>query len=222
MSLAATYHPPRSPAASRPRSLCRCRIRATGSTRHSERSSMISTRRSPRASVESLGAQRHLQGGRLQPLPHAAINRLMGFLDRLTSPTLRGEGSLAALARRLGLSTGELLPLATALHLLAFAELKEGRIKLTAAGACSPGRAEMSARGSSASICCASCRLRRTSGKCSRSEGSTSRQVSDSPSSSRIILRVMMSPRRCGQARARRLAHQLPASYSVGGEPIAA
>jgi len=84
--------------------------------------------------TESLGAQQHLPGGRLQPLPHAAINRLMGFVDRLTSPAIGGEGSLAALARRFGLSTGELLPLAAALHLLAFAELKDGRIKVTAAG----------------------------------------------------------------------------------------
>jgi len=84
--------------------------------------------------TESLGPQRRLLGGRMQPLPHAAINRLWGFLKRLASPTFNGEGNLSTIARRLGLSTGELLPLAAALHLLALAELTDGRIKLTATG----------------------------------------------------------------------------------------
>lgn len=67
--------------------------------------------------TEAIGAQR-LVGGRMQALPKASINRMLGFLDRLASTAFGGEGELAAIARRLALSTGELLPLAVALHLL--------------------------------------------------------------------------------------------------------
>jgi len=84
--------------------------------------------------TEAIGAQGRLHGGRVQALPRASISRMLGFLDRLASTAFGGEGELAAIARRLALSTGELLPLAVALHLLELAELHEGGIKLTAAG----------------------------------------------------------------------------------------
>ena len=84
--------------------------------------------------TEAIGAQNRLHGGRVQALPRALISRMLGFLDQLASTAFGGEGELAAIARRLALSTGELLPLAVALHLLELAELREGGIKLTAAG----------------------------------------------------------------------------------------
>jgi NitT/TauT family transport system ATP-binding protein len=84
--------------------------------------------------TEAIGAARGLHGGRVQALPKVSISRMLGFLDQLDSTVFGGEGELAAIARRLALSTGELLPLAVALHLLELAELREGGIKLTAAG----------------------------------------------------------------------------------------
>jgi NitT/TauT family transport system ATP-binding protein len=84
--------------------------------------------------TEAIGAQGRLHGGRVQALPRASISRMLGFLDQLASAAFGGEGELAAIARRLALSTGEILPLAVALHLLELAELREGGIKLTAAG----------------------------------------------------------------------------------------
>jgi NitT/TauT family transport system ATP-binding protein len=82
----------------------------------------------------ALGEQRSIHGGRAQALPRASINRLLGLLERFAAPPFCGEADLAALGRQLALATADLLPLAVALHMLEFAELKEGHLKLTAAG----------------------------------------------------------------------------------------
>ncbi len=79
-------------------------------------------------------AQSRMTGGRAAALPRVSTNRLLGFLERFAAPPLSGDAELAMIGRRLALPTSGLLPLASALHLLAFAELKEGRLKLTAAG----------------------------------------------------------------------------------------
>jgi NitT/TauT family transport system ATP-binding protein len=79
-------------------------------------------------------SQSQTLGGRAAALPRVSTNRLLGFLERFGSPPLNGDAELALVGQRLALPTSALLPLASALHLLAFAELKEGRLKLTAAG----------------------------------------------------------------------------------------
>jgi NitT/TauT family transport system ATP-binding protein len=84
--------------------------------------------------TETSDARGQMPGGRTAALPRVSINRLLGFLERFASPPLNGDAELARVGRRLALPTNALLPLASALHLLAFAELKEGRLKLTAAG----------------------------------------------------------------------------------------
>ena len=49
-------------------------------------------------------------------------------------PPYEGQAASRKIAGPLALKINDLLPLAEALHLLAFAELKDGAIKLTAAG----------------------------------------------------------------------------------------
>jgi NitT/TauT family transport system ATP-binding protein len=84
--------------------------------------------------TESIGAQRQIQGGLAQPLPSVPINLLIGFIEALASPPYQGRAELAKVAGALALDTGELFLIGEALHILEFAELQEGAIKLTAAG----------------------------------------------------------------------------------------
>ncbi|WP_408601440.1 ABC transporter ATP-binding protein [Paraburkholderia heleia] len=67
-------------------------------------------------------------------LPAVSSHRLVGFLDALAAATRDGHTELASMATSLMLKPDELFPIAAALHLLAFAELQERTIKLTAAG----------------------------------------------------------------------------------------
>lgn len=67
-------------------------------------------------------------------LPAVSSHRLVGFLDALAAATHDGHTELTSMAAALMLKPDELFPVATALHLLAFAELQERAIKLTAAG----------------------------------------------------------------------------------------
>ncbi|HBZ72322.1 MAG TPA: nitrate ABC transporter ATP-binding protein [Deltaproteobacteria bacterium] len=84
--------------------------------------------------TESIGAQRQIHGGLVQPLPPVSINRIGGLIEALASAPYRGRAELAKLARPLTLEVDDLFPTAEALHILEFAELKDGAIKLTAAG----------------------------------------------------------------------------------------
>jgi NitT/TauT family transport system ATP-binding protein len=84
------------------------------------------------AAALGTGAPPH--GGRLEPLPPASINRIGGFLETLASPSYEGGADLADIARALALEINGLFPIAAALHILEFAELKDASIKLTAAG----------------------------------------------------------------------------------------
>jgi NitT/TauT family transport system ATP-binding protein len=65
------------------------------------------------------------------PLPHASVDALSGLAE-----ILAGEGpvSLGETATDLGLEVDDLLPLVDALVLLGFAEVDEGRLRLTPAG----------------------------------------------------------------------------------------
>jgi NitT/TauT family transport system ATP-binding protein len=84
--------------------------------------------------AEAIGAQSQLHGGLVQHLPDVSINRIGGFIETLASPPHGGHAELAKVAAALALEINNLFPIAAALHILEFAELKDGAIKLTAAG----------------------------------------------------------------------------------------
>lgn len=84
--------------------------------------------------VESKKAQGELHGGFVRPLPALGINRIIGFIEALASPQHQGQAELAKIAHLPSLQVRDVLAVAEALHILEFAELQEGSIKLTAAG----------------------------------------------------------------------------------------
>jgi len=84
--------------------------------------------------IESIDAHHQVHGGIVQPLPSASTNRIAGMIEALAAPTFGGMAELAKLAKPFALGVDELFPIAEALHILEFAELKEGAIHLTAAG----------------------------------------------------------------------------------------
>jgi NitT/TauT family transport system ATP-binding protein len=84
--------------------------------------------------TESIGRQARIHGGLVQILPPISPNRIGGFLETLASPAYGGHAGLADIARPLAVEINDLFPIAEALHMLEFAELKDGAIKLTAAG----------------------------------------------------------------------------------------
>jgi NitT/TauT family transport system ATP-binding protein len=84
--------------------------------------------------AESVGAQRQTHGGLVQLLPEASINRIGGFIETLAAPPYGGHAELAKIAAPLALEINDLFPIAGALHIMEFAEVKNGTIKLTAAG----------------------------------------------------------------------------------------
>lgn len=69
-----------------------------------------------------------------RPLPRASISRMSGLVETLAAPPWQGRGMLARIAAALRLPSDELVPLAAGLHILELAELKEGELRLTAAG----------------------------------------------------------------------------------------
>lgn len=72
--------------------------------------------------------------GPAQPLPMASVNRMSGLIGMLAGSPFNGEAELAGLASSLALKVDDLFPVAEALHMLEFAELKANMLKLTAAG----------------------------------------------------------------------------------------
>jgi NitT/TauT family transport system ATP-binding protein len=84
--------------------------------------------------TEPIGAQSRIHGGLVQILPEVSTNRIGGFVETLASPAYGGHAELADIARPLAFEINDLFPIAEALHILEFAELKDGAIKLTAAG----------------------------------------------------------------------------------------
>jgi len=75
-----------------------------------------------------------LHAGFVRPLPTLGINRLIGFVEALASAPHHGQAELAKIAHLPSLQVRDVLAVAEALHILEFAELQEGSIKLTAAG----------------------------------------------------------------------------------------
>jgi NitT/TauT family transport system ATP-binding protein len=84
--------------------------------------------------ADSIGAQSQIHGGLVQHLPLVSINRIGGFIETLASPSYGGHTELVKIAQPLGLKINDLFPVAAALQILEFADLKDGAIKLTAAG----------------------------------------------------------------------------------------
>jgi NitT/TauT family transport system ATP-binding protein len=84
--------------------------------------------------IASIGALRQLHGGMVQPLPQASVNQISGLIETLAAQPYEGSAELARLASSLSLEVDDLFPIAEALHILEFAELKDRALKLTAAG----------------------------------------------------------------------------------------
>ncbi len=84
--------------------------------------------------IESVKAQIQPHGGSVYPLPALGINRIVGFMESLAGSPYKGKADLSIIARSLSLATKDVLPIADVLHILAFADLKDGSIALTAAG----------------------------------------------------------------------------------------
>ncbi len=70
----------------------------------------------------------------IKPLPNVSVSRLTGFTEVLTASPYGGCAELGTIAASRGLQIKEVFSIAAALHLLEFAELTGGAIKLTAAG----------------------------------------------------------------------------------------
>jgi len=84
--------------------------------------------------AESIGAQSQLHGGLVQLLPQVSTNRIGGLLETVAAAPYGGQAELAQISPRLAYEINDLFPVAASLHILEFAELKDGAIKLTAAG----------------------------------------------------------------------------------------
>lgn len=69
-----------------------------------------------------------------QPLHNVSTNLLSGLLEAMAAEPYNGRADLPPLAGALQLEADELLPLGETLHLLRFAELEEGDIRLTETG----------------------------------------------------------------------------------------
>jgi len=84
--------------------------------------------------VATIGAFKQAHDGLAQPLPRASVNRMAGLIAILAAQPYHGRADLDTLASTLLLKTDELFPIAEGLHILEFAELNDGALKLTAAG----------------------------------------------------------------------------------------
>lgn len=84
--------------------------------------------------AESIKTQTQIHGGLVQRLPQVGPYLISGVIEAVVSPPYEGQAELASIARLPTLGAKDLLAVAEALHILEFAELKDGAIKLTAAG----------------------------------------------------------------------------------------
>jgi len=84
--------------------------------------------------AESIKAQSQIHGGLVQALPPVGLHLMSAVMDAVAGPPNDGQADLADLARLPDLAAKDLFAVAEALHILEFAELKDGAVKLTAAG----------------------------------------------------------------------------------------
>ncbi|MBS3648399.1 nitrate/sulfonate/bicarbonate ABC transporter ATP-binding protein [Pseudaminobacter sp. 19-2017] len=83
--------------------------------------------------AQFIRTQSELLTGFARPLPDVSTSRLIGFIEIMHSDH-DGRAELADLAAPLGVGMKDLFAIAAALHMLEFAELEDGVIRLTAAG----------------------------------------------------------------------------------------
>jgi len=84
--------------------------------------------------IASIEAQSKLHGGLVQVLPRATVNQISGLIETIAAVPYEGRAELVAITTALAPQTNNLFPIAEALHILEFAELSDGSLKLTAAG----------------------------------------------------------------------------------------
>lgn len=84
--------------------------------------------------AESIQAQSGIHGGMVQVLAPVGPHLMSAVIEAVAAPPNDGQADLADVARLPALRARDLFAVAEALHILEFAELKEGAIKLTAAG----------------------------------------------------------------------------------------
>lgn len=84
--------------------------------------------------IASIKAQGQVHGGLAQALPRASVNQISGLIETLAAAPYGGHAELGAIAAALSLEVDDLFPTAEALHILEFAELSDGSLKLSAAG----------------------------------------------------------------------------------------
>ena len=75
-----------------------------------------------------------LHSGFARPLARASVSQMSGLLETLAGAPYHGRSGLREIARALGLQVDDLFPLAESLHMLGFAELSDGAVRLTPAG----------------------------------------------------------------------------------------
>jgi len=137
--------------------------------------------------AESIKAQGQIHGGLVQTLPAVGFHLMSAVVEAVARPPNDGQADLADIARLPDLGAKDLFAVAEALHILEFAELKDGAIKLTAASAFLRNVRPRSASESSRNICCALCLSRHTSGVSSMNARATRRHESGSNRNSKII-----------------------------------
>jgi NitT/TauT family transport system ATP-binding protein len=84
--------------------------------------------------VESIRAHRDAYGGLAQPLPAASAHQFEALAEAVAAPAYGGRAELTTLTTALAMRLEDLMPAVEALHILEFAELKDGAVSLTAAG----------------------------------------------------------------------------------------
>lgn len=84
--------------------------------------------------ITSLSRSKQAHEALAQRLPHASVNRMAGLIGIVNGAPYNGHAALDDLAKSLSLEVDDLFPIGEALHILEFAELKPGGLRLTAAG----------------------------------------------------------------------------------------
>jgi NitT/TauT family transport system ATP-binding protein len=84
--------------------------------------------------IASVDGSKQSHEGLGRPLPHASVNRIAGLIEIIQGAPYNGHAALDDLAKSLSLEVDDLFPIGEALHILEFAELQHGSLKLTAAG----------------------------------------------------------------------------------------
>lgn len=81
------------------------------------------------------GAHTAARSGLAMELPPVSSNLIAGLIEAVAEPPYRGHAGLPALAAQLRLEINELFPIAESLQLLGLAELGDGDLRLSEAGA---------------------------------------------------------------------------------------